>query len=40
MNELPQPERKEMQDTNDDRAAGIDRAVGLCISQIDTYTAL
>jgi len=32
MNETRQPERKEMQDTNDDRAAGIDDTVGLCIS--------
>jgi len=40
MNETPQPERKEVQDTNDDRAAGNEHRVGLCISQIDTYTAL
>ena len=40
MNETPQPERNEVQDTNDDRAAGIDHTVGLLISQIDTYTAL
>lgn len=33
MNETPQPERKEVQDTNDDRAAGIDHTVGLCILQ-------
>jgi hypothetical protein len=39
MNETPQPERREMQDTNDDRAAGIDRRLELCISQIDTYIA-
>jgi hypothetical protein len=40
MNETPQPERREMQDTNDDRAAVIDQTVGLCISQINIYTAL
>jgi hypothetical protein len=40
MNATPQPERKEMQGSNDDRAAGNDHTVGLCISQIDAYTAL